>query len=83
MCRAAFITEVLDYLATSVLGLQLRMPELRCLKESVHQTENTFIVLTNVNALLFTKVPYDQQRLEALVYLSLTYRFIFFISLFT
>ena len=61
MCREAFITEVFDFMANSVLGLQT-MPELQRLKkkkkkESVHQPGKIFIFLTNKNALLFTKVP--------------------------
>lgn len=66
MCKAAFITEVFDFMANSVLGLQI-MPELQCLekkrkKKSVHQPGKKkiyiyIIFLKNENALLFTKVP--------------------------
>lgn len=59
MCRAAFITEVFDFSANSVLGLQI-MPELQSLKEKKNQCinqEKIFIFLKTENALLFTKVP--------------------------
>lgn len=63
MCRAAFITEVFDFTANSVLGLQI-MPELQSLKEKTQKKEisassrkKIFIFLKTENALLFTKVP--------------------------
>lgn len=57
MCRAAFITEVFDFVANSVFGRRI-IPELQSLKtESVHQPGKIFIFLKNENALLFTKVP--------------------------
>lgn len=59
MCRAAFITEVFDFTANSVLGLQI-MPELQSLKKkkiSASSRKKIFIFLKTENALLFTKVP--------------------------
>lgn len=62
MCRAAFITEVFDFTADSVLGLQI-MPELQSLKKQTKKKnqcikqEKIFIFLKTENALLFTKVP--------------------------
>lgn len=66
MCRAVFITEVLDFMTDSVLGLQnnARIAMLKKIsiyiqkKQTVHQPGKTFIFLTlTQNALLFTKVP--------------------------
>ena len=60
MCRAAFTTEVFDFMANSVLGLQI-MPELQCLKKrkenSASSRKHIYISEEKKNALLFTKVP--------------------------
>ena len=86
MCRAAFTTEVFDFMANSVLGLQI-MPELQCLKKrkenSASSRKHIYISEEKKMHSYSQKCQSDQQRLEVLMYLSLTYRFFSLYLLFT
>lgn len=74
-------------MANSVLGLRI-MPELQCWKKISASTRKIFIFLKNKKKRkkemhsYSQKCQSDQQRLEVLMYLSLTYRLFFSLYLF-
>lgn len=88
-CRAAFTTEVFDFMANSELGLQI-MPELLRVKnknkkknQCINQEKYLYVWKKMKMHSYSQKCQSDQQRLEVLMYLSLTYRFFSFYLLFT
>lgn len=75
--------DVLNFMANSVVGLLIqKMPELQCLKKkkkSSASTRKTIYISEKCKMHSYSqKCQSDQQRLEVLMYLSLTYRFFFF-----